>query len=103
MAQKGPARAPLPWWATARSNIYSARRTPSTTPLTTSTAPYVERTAGASAAFIREVLRKAALFAADDGDRLEIAPKHLHEAPHEMLVEGRDLTKSLLGASMRAP
>lgn len=71
--------------------------------LTTSVAPYVERTAGASAAFIRELLRKAALFAADDGDQLEITSTHFDEALHEMLVEGGELTKSLLGASMRTP
>ena len=63
--------------------------------------PYVERTAGASAAFIRELLRKAALFAADDGGDLELKAQHFDEALHEMIVEGGDLTKSLLGAAMR--
>jgi hypothetical protein len=66
--------------------------------ITTSTEPYVERTAGASAAFIRELLRKAALFAADDSEALEVKDKHFDEALHEMVVEGGDLTKSLLGA-----
>lgn len=65
------------------------------------TEPYVERTAGASAAFIRELLRKAALFAADDGGELDVKPKHFDEALHEMIVEGGDLTKSLLGAAVR--
>jgi len=64
--------------------------------------PYVERTAGASAAFIRELLRKAALFAADDGGQIEVAATHFDEALHEMLVEGGDLTKSLLGAPARS-
>jgi len=63
--------------------------------------PYVDRTNGASAAFIRELLRKAALFAADDGGDLEIKAKHFDEALHEMVVEGGDLTKSLLGAAIR--
>ncbi len=60
--------------------------------------PYVERTAGASAAFIRELLRKAALFAADDSAEIAVSTKHFDEALHEMLVQGGDLTKSLLGA-----
>ena len=64
--------------------------------------PYVARTAGASAAFIRELLRKAALFAADDGGALEVTARHFDEALHEMLVEGGDLTKSLLGAAAPA-
>lgn len=61
--------------------------------------PYVERTAGASAAFIRELLRKAALFAADDEGELEVRAKHFDEALHEMIVEGGDLTRSLLGGA----
>jgi hypothetical protein len=65
--------------------------------------PYVERTAGASAAFIRELLRKAALFAADDPGELEVSARHFDEALHEMVVEGGDLTKSLLGGAMRTP
>lgn len=64
---------------------------------------YIERTAGASAAFIRELLRKAALFAADDGGELEVEARHFDEALHEMIVEGGDLTRSLLGAAIRAP
>ena len=60
--------------------------------------PYVARTEGASGAFIRELLRKAALFAADEGDSLIVEDQHLDEALHELLVEGGVLTKSLLGA-----
>jgi ATP-dependent 26S proteasome regulatory subunit len=66
----------------------------------TSIEPYVERTSGASAAFIRELLRKAALFAADDSTELTVTSKHFDDALHEMLVQGGDLTKSLLGAAM---
>jgi len=58
---------------------------------------YVERTAGVSGAFIRELLRKAALFAADEGVR-KVNDRHFDAAAHEMLVEGGALTKSLLGA-----
>ena len=61
----------------------------------------IERTAGVSAAFIRELIRKAALFAADEsvGDgKLVIEGRHLDEALHEMVSIGGDLTRSLLGA-----
>ncbi|MEW5738028.1 MAG: ATP-binding protein [Myxococcota bacterium] len=65
-------------------------------------APYVERTRGVSAAFIRELLRRAALYAADEGGGLEIHSRHLDGALHEMVVEGGSLTRSLLGASDEA-
>jgi hypothetical protein len=58
---------------------------------------FIERTDGASPAFIRELMRKAALFAADDGDELAVSDRHIDEALHELLVEGGELTKSLLG------
>jgi len=59
--------------------------------------PYVTRTERASAAFIRELLRKAALFAADGAGELEVRETHFNEALHEMVVEGGALTRSLLG------
>jgi hypothetical protein len=58
----------------------------------------VARTEGVSAAFVRELLRKAALFAADDGRGLAIEDRDIAEAIHELVVIGGDLTKSLLGA-----
>ena len=62
----------------------------------------IGRTAGVSAAFIRELIRKAALFCADevgvDGE-LVIEARHLDEALHEMVAAGGDLTRSLLGAT----
>jgi hypothetical protein len=63
----------------------------------------VERTAGASGAFIRELLRKAAVFAAEDanGDELVIRERHLDEALAELVVAGGALTHSLLGANVR--
>jgi len=71
--------------------------------VTAAVEPYVERTKGASAAFIRELLRKAALFAADDAGELELKSRHFDEALHEMVVEGGELTKSLLGAAISTP
>ncbi|MEZ4522205.1 MAG: AAA family ATPase [Thermomicrobiales bacterium] len=62
----------------------------------------IERTSGVSAAFIRELIRKAALFAADESpsdDDIMIEDRHLDEALHEMISIGGDLTRSLLGAT----
>jgi ATP-dependent 26S proteasome regulatory subunit len=52
---------------------------------------------GASAAFIRELMRKAALFAADEGNEITVEDRHLEEALHELTIQGGNLTKSLLG------
>jgi len=57
---------------------------------------FVQRTAGASAAFIREMMRKAALYAADESCA-SVEDRHLDEAIHELVVEGGSLTQSLLG------
>ena len=59
----------------------------------------VEQTEGVSAAFIRELMRKAALFVADEGDELVVEDRHLDEALRELALEGGELTKRLLGAS----
>jgi hypothetical protein len=65
---------------------------------------FLDRTKGASPAFLRELMRKAALFAADDGPEMVIADRHLDDALHELVVQGGDLTQSLLGfRSARAP
>jgi hypothetical protein len=63
--------------------------------------PLIERTEGASAAFIRELLRKAAIVAAVErnGDQIVVQERDFDEAITELLVAGGDLTKSLLGAS----
>jgi hypothetical protein len=58
---------------------------------------FVERTKGVSGAFVRELLRKAALFAADESDELIVRDRHLDEALHDLVVEGGELTKILLG------
>ncbi|HWQ13134.1 MAG TPA: ATP-binding protein [Roseiflexaceae bacterium] len=62
----------------------------------------LDQTEGVSAAFIRELLRKAALFAADEGPDLVVEERHLNEALHELVVEGGELTRRLLGASTQA-
>jgi cell division protease FtsH len=64
----------------------------------------VERTATASGAFIRELLRKAAIFAAEEngGSPLIVHDRHIEEALTELVVAGGTLTQSLLGAQAHA-
>jgi hypothetical protein len=62
-------------------------------------ADVVDRTKGVSAAFIRELVRKAALAAADEAEELIVEDRHLDEALHELIVEGGGLTRRLLGAN----
>lgn len=57
--------------------------------------PWVAKTEGASGAFLRELLRKAALFATDAASPVKEA--HLDEALRDLVVEGGSLTRSLLG------
>jgi hypothetical protein len=64
-------------------------------------ARFISRTQGASAAFIRELLRRAALFAADDGTEIVVTDRHVDEALHDLVVQGGELTKSLLGFQPR--
>jgi ATPase family associated with various cellular activities (AAA) len=59
----------------------------------------IDQTEGVSAAFIRELMRKAALFAADESDEMIVEDRHLEEALRELVFEGGELTKRLLGAS----
>jgi hypothetical protein len=59
----------------------------------------VERTAGASAAFMRELLRRAALIATDEAERPVVEQRHLDEAIRELVITGGSLTRSLLGAT----
>lgn len=66
----------------------------------------IARTAGVSGAFIRELLRKAAVFAAEDdagGAELVVRDRHVAEALAELLVAGGPLTQSLLGAARFPP
>jgi len=64
----------------------------------------IARTAGVSGAFIKELLRKAAVFAVeeDGGPELVVRDRHLEEALGELLIAGGPLTQSLLGASADA-
>ncbi len=60
----------------------------------------ITRTEGVSGAFIRELLRKAAVFAAEE-DRegvLVVHDRHIEEGLAELLVAGGPLTQVLLGA-----
>jgi hypothetical protein len=55
----------------------------------------------ASGAFITELLRKAAVFAEEDGEgELVVRDRHLEEGLTELLVAGGALTQSLLGAKV---
>jgi hypothetical protein len=59
----------------------------------------VARTEGVSAAFIKELLRKAAVYAADAsaGEGITVTDEHLDQALLDLMVEGGRLTRSLLG------
>jgi hypothetical protein len=61
----------------------------------------IARTVGVSGAFIRELLRKACVYAAEeDGTEfLLVRDRHLDDGLAELLVTGGPLTKSLLGVS----
>jgi cell division protease FtsH len=56
----------------------------------------VERTEGVTASFIRELLRRAALMAADQ-DRTQVTEEDVHAALDELLSTTSALTRSLLG------
>jgi hypothetical protein len=56
----------------------------------------VGKTEGASGAFIREMIRKATLFAADEGSDV-VQARHFDEAVHELVVQGGAMTRSMLG------
>ncbi|PSB55183.1 AAA family ATPase [Chamaesiphon polymorphus] len=62
----------------------------------------VERCRGVSAAFIRELVRKAALFAADERSELCIRDEHLEAAFQELMFDGGELTKQLLGVARQS-
>ncbi len=61
----------------------------------------IERTEGVSAAFIREVLRKSAVIAAEESkdDSITVTETHLNDALSELSLAGGKLTRSLLGAA----
>lgn len=62
----------------------------------------IERTQGVSAAFLKELLRKSALLAADaspGGGELRVTDEHVEQALFELVTEGGELTKALLGVA----
>jgi len=62
-------------------------------------AHFIDQTEGVSAAFIRELLRKAALFAADERQDFAVEDRHLETALKELVLEGGEMTRQLLGAN----
>jgi ATP-dependent 26S proteasome regulatory subunit len=70
---------------------------------TTDLEDLLRRTEGASPAFIRELLRKAAMIAADQSpdssDPPVVTATHLREALQAIISEGGQLTKTLLGVA----
>jgi hypothetical protein len=65
---------------------------------------FIDRMAGVSGSFIKELLRKAAIFAAEENadNELIVRDRHLEEALGELLIAGGPLTQSLLGAAVKA-
>jgi Cdc6-like AAA superfamily ATPase len=58
----------------------------------------VARTDGTSAAFLKELVRRAALVAARDGEgSLRVTPAHLEEARQDMLEHGTPVLRRILG------
>jgi hypothetical protein len=57
----------------------------------------VGRTEGTSASFIKELLRRATLLAAEEGGELVVTDRHVSEALDELLVASGTLTMRLLG------
>lgn len=57
----------------------------------------VRRTAGASAALIKELMRRGAQFLLESG-RADLEPRHIDAALEEMLFDGGSLNAKLLGA-----
>jgi ATP-dependent 26S proteasome regulatory subunit len=65
----------------------------------------IERTNGVSAAFIRELLRKAAMLAAEadgQGDGLIVGQSHINQAIDELLIAGGPIMQRLLGVGPSA-
>ncbi|MDP3214916.1 MAG: ATP-binding protein [Deltaproteobacteria bacterium] len=66
----------------------------------TDRAAVIARTKGTSAAFIKELLRRSALIAADaspGSTSPEVHDGHVRDAMQEMLVDGGSMTRTLLG------
>ncbi len=57
----------------------------------------IHRTENVSPAFIKELMRKAALLAADENNEFILFDKHIDQALRELIMDGGELTKRLLG------
>jgi hypothetical protein len=68
------------------------------TPSVRSTSRSRSATRRVSPAFIRELLRKAALLAVGGDGEIVVEDRHLDQALLELVVEGGDVTRRLLGA-----
>jgi len=69
-------------------------------------ARFIEKTEGASPAFIQELIRKAALASAEESpgaDSLRVTDRHLETALRDLLLSGGELTRSLLGFRSATP
>lgn len=63
---------------------------------------WVARTEGASATFLRELVRRAALAAALEGSEIQLLDRHFEAACQDLLEVGGELNRNLLGFA-RAP
>jgi AAA+ superfamily predicted ATPase len=62
---------------------------------------FIEGTEGVSAAYIRELFRKATLFAAEEGEEVSINDLHI-EAAARLLSSTDQMTDKLLGGNRMA-
>ena len=62
----------------------------------------VQRTSGTSAAFMRELIRKAAVFTEEEGSGLAISDRHFSDALDELMAPNSLMTLSMLGCDSSA-
>jgi hypothetical protein len=65
-------------------------------------APFVARTDGASPAFIKELMRTSASYAADENSD-QVQPKHLDDAIREMVVNSGSFARTIFGFQQSEP
>jgi hypothetical protein len=59
----------------------------------------IDRTQGVSAAFMRELLRRAAALAAEDGAPIVVRDRHIDDALRDLLVAGGEVLRNLFGVA----
>jgi hypothetical protein len=71
----------------------------------TSPAAVIAQTEGVTASFLKELLRRAALYAAEDGagGPLTVRDAHMNAALDELLDSRNQLTRALLGGRAAPP